>query len=93
MNTVVIGLYLSSGFRMSPNSPISPCAGRRPPIHHRAVREVDEADVRRRLRGRLRERGAGRNHRVEQRQAERGSESPQNRAARQVLLGDEHFCS
>ena len=63
----------------------------RPLVHHRAMGEVDESQVRRGLRRRLRQRGARRNHGVEQRQREGGAGSPQYRAARQMLLGDEHF--
>src|SRR5690349_6956071 len=65
-----------------------------PAIHHRAVREVDEARVRRRLCRRLREQRAGWNHRVEQRETERDAEPLEYRATRQMLPGEKHVsCS
>ena len=51
---------------------------RRPLLHDRAVREVDEAHARLRRRGGLRQRGARRNHRVQQRQADRDARAAQN---------------
>src|SRR5207302_1784722 len=66
-------------------------ACRRPLVHHRAVREVDEAHVWRGFRGRLRQHRPGRNHRVEQREAERGAETAEDRAAREVFSGEIHI--
>ena len=66
---------------------------RRPAVHDRAVRQVDEAEPRRRIRRRLREQRARRHHRVEQRQRERGSDALEERPAIKMLSGDEHASS
>ena len=58
-------------------------AGRGPLRHVRAVRDVDEAEPRRGLRGGLRQRGRGRNHRVEQRQGHGGAHPAQEGPPRQ----------
>ena len=54
---------------------------RRPLVHDRAVREADEGEpLRRRAGRRLRPRGGGRVHRIEQRQRDRGANALQHRA-------------
>ena len=65
-------------------------ARRRPLILHRAVREVDEAQARRGGRGGLRQRRAGRDHGVQQRQRDGRAGALQDGAPRQMLAGQEH---
>jgi hypothetical protein len=55
--------------------------GRRPLRHDRAVRQVDEPHVHLGGGGGLRERRAGRNHRVQERQRDRRAHAAQHRAA------------
>ena len=55
--------------------------GRRPLVHDRAVREIDEAHPRERLRGGLRERRTRRDHRIEQRQRDRRAHAAQHGSA------------
>ncbi len=64
---------------------------RRPLVHDGAVRDVDESEARERLGRGLCQQRPGRNHRVEQRQRQTHPDALQERSARQVLLGDEHF--
>ncbi len=62
-------------------------------VHDRAVRQVEEAHARFGGRRRLRERGARRHHRAQQRQTDGHAADPEERAPRQVLLRDEHGSS
>ncbi len=65
----------------------------RPMLHDRAVREVDEAHVRRGSGRRCGQRGARRNHGIQQRQRHGRAHAAQERAALEMFLGDEHSIS
>ena len=64
--------------------------GGRPFVHHGAMRHVDESQTRRRIRRRLAQRGLRRKHGIQQRQGKRHPNAAQKRAAREMLLRDEH---
>jgi hypothetical protein len=63
---------------------------RHPLVHRRAMRNVDAAEAALRQCGGLHQRGARRDHRVEQRQRESHAHSAKERAAGKMLLRDEH---
>jgi hypothetical protein len=65
-------------------------AGRRPLLHDRAVRQVQEPHARLRRGGCLREQRARRHHRVEERQADGDADTPQERPPGEMPPGDEH---
>jgi len=66
---------------------------RLPLVLQRAVREVDEAEPRGRRGGRLGERRAGRDHRVEERQRDRRTGALEHGAPGKMLAGQEHGCA
>jgi hypothetical protein len=64
--------------------------GRRPVCHHRAVRNVDDAEPTDRLRRRRVRRGKRRHHSIEERQGYRGTESAEHGPSRNRFLRDDH---
>src|SRR5262249_22022381 len=58
--------------------------------HDRAVGNIEEARPQLRRGGGLGERGADRDHRVEQRQSDGGARAPRQRPARKMLSGQIH---
>src|SRR5205823_8132746 len=65
--------------------------GRRsPPVHDRAMREIDESHARLWTRGRLRKGSRCGNHRLQQRQSYRDTCATKEHAARKMLLRYEH---
>ena len=80
----------ANGLRIGVSSKVVAVGRRRPLIHDRAVRQIHEPHVRFRTRRGLRQRGPGRDHRVEQRQAHGDAGAAEERAAGEMLLGDEH---
>ena len=75
---------------MNGKSGFLPTIFRLPLVLQRAVREVDEAEPRGGRRGRLGERRAGRDHRVQERQRDRRAGALEHRAARKMLAGQVH---
>ena len=65
--------------------------GRRPVRHAHAVGDVDGAEPLDGTRRAVAHRGEGRHHAVEQRQRDGRAETPERRAARQVLLRNHHL--
>ena len=74
-------------------------AARRPPVHlravrrvahDRAVRDVEESHAQLRCRGRLRQRGRSRDHRIQQRQRQRDTGAAQHGPAGQMSFRQEH---
>ena len=78
--------------RLEDRAQLEVAAGRRrrPLLHDRAVREVEEPQPRLRRRRGVRERGGRGNHRIEQRQRRPRRPRRAERCGGKVLLGDEH---
>ena len=81
----------ANGLRIGVSSKFAPFGHRRPLLHDRAVRQIHEPHVRLRAGRGLGQRRPCRDHRVEQRQAHGDAGAAEERASREMLLGDEHY--
>ena len=68
-------------------------ACRRPGAHLNPIRHIDGAETSHRIRCRVACCREGRHHAVEQRQRQRGAETPQHRPSGKIFFGDHHGCN